>query len=95
MPIYRASYCLAYFSVFENRVLKMDADVLKGCPLANQDLGIGIVFKPRKHVGLDIILEKIYRPFFKLQGSNHRVRDDFDDEAGNRRGAFPVRRIGF
>ena len=86
---------LAYFAMLENRVSQVNTDVLKCRTLMNSNIGVGIVFEPRQHVGLDIVLHKIDGAFFELQYPHHGVGNDLEDDTGEWRFAVEIIRIGF
>ncbi len=72
---------------------EIDADVLKGRAGVSGDVCGTIIFKPGKHVGLEIVLHEVDVAFFKFEHAHHGVGHDFENHAGQRRPFVPIIRI--
>src|ERR687891_570192 len=83
-----------YFAVLQNRVSQVDANILKRGALMGSDAGICVFVQPGKHVRFDVILQKVNRSLFKLECTDHRVRDDLKSKSRDAWFSFPVGWIG-
>ncbi len=72
---------------------EIDADVLKGRAGVSGDVCGTIIFKPGKHVGLEIVLHEVDVAFFKFEHAHQGVGHDLENHAGQRRPFVPIIRI--
>jgi hypothetical protein len=83
------------FPPFQDRMLQIHADVLKGRPLKGENSSAGVFSEPGKHLGLDVVLEEVDGAFFELQDADDRVGDDSDRDRFEGRTPFLIERVCF
>src|SRR5215472_11222388 len=85
---------LANLPMLQNRMSQIDSYVLKRGARIRFNGGICVFLEPRKHVRLDVVLQKVDGSLFKFEHANHGIRNNFDNESRNLRPAFPIVGIG-
>src|SRR5215472_7416685 len=87
-------HCLANLPMLQNRMSQIDSYVLKRGAWIRFNGGICVFLEPRKHVRLDVVLQKVDGSLFKFEHANHGIRNNFDNESRNLRPSFPIVGIG-